>query len=139
MVPRRSPDEPLGEPIPNELVTQAQAVFNRSRPGELAGLVGDTLVDADAPADRHHLRFEHPSVRIEIEVSARETGSTLRGEVQPRAAVRVELQFDGSDGGIVAQAPDGAFQFGPIDHGLVRVCVSGLADPPVVRTDWFRI
>jgi hypothetical protein len=145
-------DPPGSSPGPPDwVVAKAKAAFGRRAGGELAALVRDTLIEDRDPAAHHRLRFEHPTLTVDLEVSADETGSSLKGRIspitperpstpeRPTTPERVEVEFD-TDG---RRAPadvnegEGAFSFGQLPHGVVRLHLSGPA--LAIHTDWFRI
>ena len=114
-------------------------LFGQRAEGQLAALVFDSLVDEGAPAEDHVLRFEHPSVQIELRVSVRDSGSTLVGQVNVREARRVQLQFTPPDGSVLAEVTDDYFSFEEVGHGIMRLNLFAEGPEPIVRTDWFRV
>jgi hypothetical protein len=119
-------------------VAAAKASYGRRTGGELAVLVVDTLVDqSDRPAD-HRLQFAHPSLTLDLRVSAGETWSSLAGSTHPLSPERVEIEFDTDDMRRQAEVSDGAFSFDQLPHGIVRLHLH-ITDVPTIHTDWFRI
>ncbi len=130
-------DDP--ERVPPEVIARAKEAFGQRAEGQLAALVFDSLVDEGAPAEDHVLRFEHPSVQIELRVSVRDSGSTLVGQVNVREARRVQLQFTPPDGSVLAEVTDDYFSFEEVGHGIMRLNLFAEGPEPIVRTDWFRV
>jgi hypothetical protein len=124
---------------PEELVAEAKAAFGRRTGGELASLVLDTLIDQDDPASEHRLRFEHPGLAIDLQVSVAATGSTLTGTVQPPTPMQVQLEFNANPTRQDVDASEGAFAFDRIPHGIIRLHIAPRSDLPPIHTDWFRI
>lgn len=124
--------------MPDEVVNAAKAAFDRRSGGDVAHLVYDSLVDADQPAEAHVLRFEHGRLRIEMEVSVTDTGSSLRGTAVPPSTGQFVLMVEGSELGFVQRSDDGSFAFGPLGHGIVRL-VWERDGASNIQTDWFRI
>ncbi len=58
------------EQVPESVVAEAKAAFARKADGDVAILVHDSLIDGDDTAADHRLRFEHPQVLIDLQVSA---------------------------------------------------------------------
>src|ERR1700685_3270517 len=96
MAGRKSPGEQAsGQPrdpaqeapwaVPDEVVAQAKGAFRQRTEGEVASLVFDSLVDEDAPAPAHRLRFEHPVIQLDVYVSTTAEGSRLSVETHPPA------------------------------------------------------
>jgi hypothetical protein len=127
------------EQVPDRVVAEAQAAFGRRIGGELAVLVRDTLIDRCDPAADHRLRFEHPALTLELQVSATAGGSSLRGTVHPTTSLRVQLEFAAGATGREVDATSGGFVLDRIPHGLVRLHLLGPGDTPPIHTDWFRI
>jgi hypothetical protein len=128
------------EDVPDEVIAQAKAAFARRGRGEIAILTWDSLVDEDAPAGDHQLRFEHPDLQIELRILAGENSSDLEGRVKPVVPLYVELQ--GHEGDVLrsTEAPDGVFAFDHILSGAVRLSLSvRAARSSEIRTDWFRL
>jgi hypothetical protein len=123
---------------PDQVVATAKAAYGRRTGGELAELVVDTLVDqCDPPAD-HRLQFAHPSLTLDLQVSAGETWSSLAGRMHPLSPERVELEFDTDGTRRRVDVSDGAFSFDQLPHGIVRLHLH-TPDAPTIHTDWFRI
>jgi hypothetical protein len=135
--PAESPHCP-DDPVPDEVVRAARSAFGGRSARELASLVYDSLIDDTEPPDDHLLRFEHQRFRFEVNVSARSADVDLAGCVEPGVGGRVELALDHGQLSFVTDTLDGTFSFGPVGHGLVRICFDP-SDGPPIRTDWFRI
>jgi hypothetical protein len=135
------PDNEAPVCVPGEVVADAKAAF-RQRPrakGEVAALSFDSLVDDEAPASDHELRFEHQLVHIDVHVSASRSGAVLTGEVSPPVVSRIELQLDGAELSFREELAEGTFRFQQIPHGLTRLTLAGSAVSPNIHTDWFRV
>jgi hypothetical protein len=127
------------EPVPEAVVERAKAAFSHRANGELAELLGDSLVDdSGSPAD-HLLQFEHAAMRINVQVSRSASTVELRGTVQPPSALFVLLEAEGADTEQVVDAPAGTFSFERVPHGVVRLhLISDDRENPIY-TDWFRV
>jgi hypothetical protein len=125
--------------VPDHITAQARATFDRPAPGELATLAFDSLLDEGAPAADHRLRFEHPALQIDVDVSAAAEDTTLTGTMRPSLPHRVELQMEGPEVSLVNDAAEGIFHFDHVPHGLVRLWLTGSPQTPAIRTDWFRV
>jgi hypothetical protein len=141
----RGPGSQMSDPrddapgaVPEEVVNQAKAAFGRRRPGDIAVLVWDSLVDDDDAPEDHRLVFEHPDVQIEVRVRASAGSSDLEGRVKPAGVLHVELQSDSEEVLYSAEAEAGAFKLKQAAPGVVRLALRGAATP-LIRTDWFRI
>jgi hypothetical protein len=133
--------DPMGnapEDVPEEVIAQAKAAFGRRGRGEIATLTWDSLVDEDAVASDHRLRFAHPELQIELRLLTADKSSDLAGRVIPHAQHHVELQ--GEDGDVLrtTETVDGVFAFDRVPSGMVRLCVRGPSTPGI-HTDWFRL
>ncbi len=124
--------------VPEEVVNQAKAAFGRRRPGDIAVLVWDSLVDDDDAPEDHRLLFEHLDVQIEVRVRASDGSSDLEGRVKPAGALHVELQSDQEEVLSSVDAEAGAFKLKQAAPGVVRLALRG-AGTLEIRTDWFRI
>jgi hypothetical protein len=103
----------------------------------VAYLVFDSLLDAGARAESHHLRFEHPRLWINLKVSVRATEAALTGTLEPVTASRAVLYL--GDRAFIAPVENGAFSFDPVAHGLARLSFRGDAGQSTIWSDWFRI
>ena len=108
----RGPGSQMSDPrddapgaVPEEVVNQAKAAFGRRRPGDIAVLVWDSLVDDDDAPEDHRLVFEHPDVQIEVRVRASAGSSDLEGRVKPAGVLHVELQSDSEEVAVYAPRP----------------------------------
>jgi hypothetical protein len=124
--------------VPHEVIERAKAAFTQRTEGEVAVLTRDSLVDDEAAAWDHRLRFEHPDLQIDLRILGLQGASILEGKVYPSTAVRVELQSDKGDVLRRGEVADGAFALGHVPPGVVRLCLEGSAAVKVC-TDWFRI
>ena len=126
------------EDVPEEVITQAKAAFVRRGRGDIAVLAWDSLVDADAHSEDHGLRFEHPDVQIDVRIVAAGSSSDLEVQLIPPLSVLADLEAD--SGALLGktQAMNGAFGFGSVPPGVVRLQLQG-SGTPEVHTDWFRI
>ncbi len=122
--------------VPDEAMAAAKAAFADRVGGELAVLVFDSLIDADAPAEDQHLRFEHPRLMVEARLSTRD--NTISGTVNPPSPVRAVLHLYGSELTFVSEIVDGSFEFHNVAHSLVRLSFEDPDGATVVWTDWFR-
>ena len=134
--PEDGPGPELDGP-PRRVLEIAKAAFPAVR-RELALLASDSLVDSEDEASGHHLRFEHPDVVVEIEVSACAAGTHLSGRVVPDVA-RVALHTRDADAVPVCETSGGHFAFGPMPHGRVRLSMEGGRPDVAVWTEWFRV
>jgi hypothetical protein len=133
-----APDDAPDEVVPDEVVAQAKASFARRTRGEIAILTWDSLVDENAPAGDHRLRFDHPDMQIELRLfTAAGNSSDLEGSVKPPVPLHVELEGEQGDVLRSTEATDGVFAFDQIPSGVVRLSVR--ATTPPIRTDWFRV
>ena len=133
--------DPVGnspEDVPDDVVAQAKAAFTRRSRGEIAILTWDSMVDEDAPAEDHRLRFEHPELQIELRLFTAGNSSDLEGSVKPPVQLQVELQGEEGDVLASAAATGGVFAFSQVPSGTVRL-VMRAATTPQIRTDWFRL
>jgi hypothetical protein len=126
------------EDVPEEVIAQAKAAFARRSRGEIATLTWDSLVDEDAPASDHRLRFEHPELQIELRLLTADNSSDLEGSVQPPVDLHIELQGEEGDVLRSTEAADGVFAFERVPSGTVRISARG-ASIPEIHTDWFRL
>jgi hypothetical protein len=127
------------EEVPDEVVAQAKAAFARRTKDEIAVLAWDSLVDEDAPASDHRLRFEHPEAQIELRVLAADSWSTIEGRVRPAVQAAIELESDDRNVVRAGEVLDGAFALTHVAPGVVRLCLRGSGSSVSVCTDWFRI
>jgi hypothetical protein len=128
----------VSERPPDQVVAAAKASYSRRTGGELAVLVVDTLVDqSDSPAD-HRLQFAHPSLTVDVHVSAGETGSSLTGRMHPVSPERAEIEFDTDGMRRQVEVNEGGFSFDQLPHGIVRLHLH-TSGAPTIHTDWFRI
>jgi hypothetical protein len=125
------------EDVPDEVLAQAKAAFARRSRGEIAILVWDSLVDEGAPAEDHRLRFEHAEMEIDVRILAGGDFTALEGEVQPPAALQVELQREEGEWVGHTDIRNGVFAFDHIPPGVVRLSFQRSSSPEV-HTDWFR-
>lgn len=136
--PPDSTDKPPNG-VPDWVKDRARATFDQRTPGELARLRFDSLLDEGASPGDHRLRFEHPALEIDVDVSVAAESTTLTGTVKPSGPHRVELQLERSEVPLINDAEEGTFNFEDLPHGLVRLWVSGSLQTPAIRTDWFRV
>ena len=138
-MPRHESDgDNLVDRVPKNVIADAQRAFGRPRT-ELAYLVFDSLIDLDAPAEDHRLRFEHPLVRIELQVYVSPDHTRLGGTVVPASASRAAVHLQGKDLALITPVHDGTFSFEPVGHGLVRLSFEGVDGQTTIWTDWFRV
>jgi hypothetical protein len=123
--------------IPDWVIADAKGRFGRRARGNVAYLVFDSLLDAGAPAEAHQLRFEHPRLWINLQVSVRATQAALTGTLDPVTTSRAVLYLE--DRTFIAPVENGAFSFDPVAHGLARVSFRGEAGQGTIWSDWFRI
>lgn len=138
MMTRKEPDG-FAEQVPDSVVAAAKGAFERRAPGDLAVLVQDSLIDGCDPPTNHRLRFEHPSVVIEVEVSTGAGSSNLTGRVSPPAAHRAQLETDRSGASTTVSIADGVFGFEEVAPGSIRIHLQATGNDPPIHTDWFRI
>ncbi len=131
------PSDP--DPVPGDVVAGARAAYGALEPHELAVLVHDSLLDADAHPEDHLLRFEQAGANVEVHVSADVSNTVIEGSVDPPGPVNAVLHIDGSELAIVAPIEDGSFRFTPVGHGLIRIALEGHDRSSTIWTDWFRI
>jgi hypothetical protein len=125
--------------VPDDVIAAAKEAFGRRSESQVAILISDSLLDEDAPASDHRLRFEHPLVRIDLQVSAGPHKSRLRGRLEPPVAPRVQLEFDAGPVSRPAAVTDGTFLFERVHHGVTRLTLLGGDTLPTLHTDWFRV
>jgi hypothetical protein len=125
------------EDVPDEVIAQAKAAFAGRRRGEIAILVWDSLVDEDAPAEDHRLRFEHADMQIDVRVLAGGDFTAMEGHVQPPSALQVELQAEQGRPVGHTDIRGGVFAFDHVPPGVVRLSFQRPASSEV-HTDWFR-
>ena len=130
--------------VPEHVVEAAKASYGwRTIDAELAELVHDSLVDAQAMAvrgetDLRALSFEAAGVRIEVEVAAEGGRLRLLGQVLPPQQARIDVRQPGGDPRTVDS------------DDLGRFAVEDLAERPVslrchlpgrrpVLTDWVQL
>jgi hypothetical protein len=127
------------EKVPDSVVAEAKAAFVRKAQGDTAVLTHDSLIDDDDPATDHRLRFEHPRLLIDLQVSVVSGMSHLLGHIDPAAPLRAQLETAGTGISSTASIDDGVFTFRDVPHGTVRIIVLATGDDPLVHTDWFLI
>jgi hypothetical protein len=125
--------------VPAGVVWEAKSVFRQRLGGEVAVLVWDSLLDEGAPNGHHHLRFEHPTMWIEVSVSVLPAGSSLHGVVHPAVPLRVELQSERSVQPLVAEVTQHAFRIEEVAHGLVRLNLLEPGLTSAICTEWFCV
>lgn len=127
-----------GPDVPGEVVAEAKAAFGRRSREPVAALVYDSLVEGSGSPSDHQLRFEHPLMSLELQVSSTGTGSDIRGRVMA-APQRVELSTEDETVRIVTPVADQRFAFHQVPGGMIRLTLTGAPEAPVVHTDWFRV
>jgi hypothetical protein len=127
------------EDVPSNVIAEAKAALGQRVSGELAGLVWDSLVDEGAPSWHHHLRFEHPSIWIEVSATVASGWSSLHGVMHPAVPNRIELHSAQREPPIVAEVIRSAFRIERFPRGLVRLSLVGPSETSVVYTDWFYV
>ncbi len=132
-----SSDEHGGERVPDEVVARAKAVFATRTTGPLAVLAFDSAVDENMPNGERQLRFEHPSVTVEVRVVVHDRWRTLHGRVGP-GQVRVELELEDAQVTLAESADYGVFSFGGVPSGVMRLRLVERRGSNPVHTDWFR-
>jgi hypothetical protein len=138
-MPRHESDgDNLVDRVPDGVIADAQRAFGRPR-RELAVLVFDSVIDLGAPAEDHRLRFEHPRLRVELQVHVGPTNTRLGGTVEPDSPFRAAVHLEGDELALITSVHEGAFRFEPAGHGLVRLSFDGVDGDTTVWTDWFRI
>lgn len=137
----RPPEEPGSVPASDEpppsVIESAKAAFQAVH-HDMAVLASDSLLDSDDQASDHRLRFEHPDLIVELDVSAGPGATQLSGRAVPDVA-RVVLHSHGADPVLVCETREGNFAFPPVPHGLVRLSTEGGRLSATVWTDWFRV
>ncbi len=125
--------------VPEGVVAEAKAAFARKADGDLAHLVHDSLIDGDDAAADHRLRFEHPQMLIDLQVSAAADTSSVTGHINPPARRRAQIESDRAGASSTACIEEGVFTFRDVPHGIVRIILLATGDDPPIHTDWFRI
>jgi hypothetical protein len=129
-------------PVPPEVLQAVKGAFHPPVAKSLAVLVFDSLVDDDAPRESHVLRFEHPDATIELRLSVTDAETVVHGDSTQNGDGKAILHRRDADHAVVSEVRGGEFEFGPVDHGLVRISVAP-ANPSSageeIWTDWFRI
>jgi hypothetical protein len=134
----RAGSKDISDEVPDEVVDRAKAAFRRRSVGEVAALVHDSLVDGGDPATDYRLRFEHPLVEVDLRVTSGPEGIKLNGHIEPPVSIRVELELDAGDISLLEEVVEGAFTFGRVDHGVIRLRLRNPGGTPI-DTDWFRV
>lgn len=136
----KRPSGRLGDPdpVPDDVTAAAKSAFDSARPGKVAVLVHDSLVDGEEPAQKHVLRFEHKQLEVRVHVSVEPAGTLIQGVVDRRGPTRAALHFHQRDATVVRPVEGATFEFAPVDHGLVRISLESDREP-AVWTDWFKI
>lgn len=118
----------------------ARAAFGSRRSGgDLAQLVHDSLIDADAVASDHYLKFETTDLAVHVHVATGGDHTQLCGRVEPADARTAVLQCASDSLPMESTtSPLGTFCFPEVGHGLVRVRIDA-PEQPAVWSDWFRI
>jgi hypothetical protein len=132
------PTEHHSDRVPDNVVARAKAAFGERQPGNLAILVFDSLVDDNDRPEAHRLRFEHPTLTVELRLSIVGDQVSMAGSVTPGASGRVSLRFEDDASLQLLERCKGSFAFGPVRHGLMRLCFQ-LEGDISVHTDWFRV
>jgi hypothetical protein len=125
--------------VPGEVLAHAKEAFGRRSEGQVAVLVFDSVMDGGDPAENYWLRFEHPLVRIELQISAGPYGSRLQGRLEPSIAIQVQLELDAGSAPRCVAVRHARFLFERLNHGVVRLSLLGTRTPPILHTDWFWI
>ena len=120
-------------------MAQAKAAFADRGEGDLAVLVFDSLVDEEAPAKDHLLRFDHPVTRIRLHVAAGPQESDLSGSTDPPLGNWVRLQVGTGEDYLSEEVVEGAFCFPAVPHGPIRLHFVPSDEGRMIRTDWFRV
>ena len=126
------------DPVPPEVTARAKAAFDSAKPGKLAVLVHDSMVDGDEPRQKHVLRFEHDHLEVQLHVSVEAAGTLIQGVVDRSGPSRAVLHFYEADTVLVKPIEGATFEFAPAGHGLVRISLEQGGGSPI-WTDWFRI
>ena len=120
-------------------MAQAKAAFANRYEGDLAVLVFDSLVDEQAPAKDHLLRFDHPATRIRLQVAAGPKESDLSGVTDPPLGNWVRLQVGTGEDYRSEKVVAGAFSFHAVPRGPIRLHFLPSDEGRLIRTDWFRV
>jgi hypothetical protein len=142
---RRSPrsargatsNEHGGDRVPDEVVAQAKAAFATRTTGPLAALVFDSAVDENRPNAQRQLRFEYPSVTVEVAVAVHGRWRKLHGRVHP-GQFRVEVELAEAQVTVAESADNGDFSFAGVPNGVMRLRLLERTGSNPVHTDWFR-
>ena len=125
--------------MPDEVLASARAAFRQRARHEVATLVFDSMIDEGAPPEDHWLRFEHPSLGVDIHVTVADARRRLSCAFTPAVEGRAQLRLDGSGEILADEIVAGAAHFDRVPTGLVRVTVLGPGLERPVITDWFRV
>jgi hypothetical protein len=135
------------EPVPAELVQAALDAFGwRDIDAELAELVYDSLVDADAaslvrgPADQRLVSFAVGGITIDVEVASAGPSRSVMGQIAPPQRAMVDIR--GPRDTVTVEADElGRFRSGPISPGpaSLRLRPPPGGDGPAIVTDWISL
>ena len=116
------------------------AFFSRRPGGVLARLVHDSIVDSDATAADHDLRFEHDGdLTIHLHVKTLDDHTTLSGRIDPADSRSLALHSSGPGPTLESkESQEGGFSFASVSHGLVRMRLDA-PHQPTVWSDWFSV
>ncbi len=129
-----------GADVPDAVRAQALAAYAQvSDRGELLKLVYDSLADGATPSDRFWLVFQHPGAQLQLSITATDSGWDLSSRLDAPEQLRVELELDGSELALVAQAKEGVVVFRGVMPGVMRLVLTCRGEPRQLRTDWFLL
>ena len=135
------------EPVPAELVQAALDAFGwRDIDAELAELVYDSLVDADAaslvrgPADQRLVSFAVGGITIDVEVASAGPRRSVMGQIAPPQRATVDIRYP-QDTVTVETDELGRFESGPLPPGpaSLRLRPPPGGDGPAIVTDWISL
>jgi hypothetical protein len=135
------------EPVPAELVQAALDAFGwRDIDAELAELVYDSLVDADAaslvrgPADQRLVSFAVGGITIDVEVASAGPSRSVMGQIAPPQRAMVDIRYP-QDTVTVETDELGRFESGPLPPGpaSLRLRPPPGGDGPAIVTDWISL
>ena len=134
------------EPVPATLIQAALDAFGwRDIDAELAELVYDSLIDADAaslvrgPSDQRLVSFAVGGITIDVEVTSAGPGRSVMGQIAPPQRATVDIRYP-QDTVTIETDELGRFESGPLPPGpaSLRLRPPG-GEGPAIVTDWISL
>ena len=133
------------DPVPEHILAAARGSYTwRTIDAELAGLVYDSLLDAEALATVRSegtvrlLTFETPDLAVELEVTAVAGSRSIVGQLVPPGPGLVELRHAGGRRELLADAL-GRFAAEGVPAGPVSLRCRREGTDAAVETEWVAI